>query len=217
MKSQNNHCSILLICEHKMLCEGLSALLGREDDLRVSGTAQDMKKGLAAVRSIRPTIVIADDGIPGAEGGLLLAGILKEYAEARVIMLLTAGDNNSVNQLFGLGAVSVIRKSSAYKELLQAIRIVRQGGTFYNSFTQQIMQEHGMPARGKKTAQLLSDRERGVVALLADGYGTQEISEKLGLSPKTVETHRRKILLKLGLTNIAELTKYALREGLTLL
>jgi DNA-binding NarL/FixJ family response regulator len=79
------------------------------------------------------------------------------------------------------------------------------------------MQEHGMPARGSKTAHALSDRERGVVALLADGFGTQEISEKLGLSPKTVETHRRKILLKLGLSNIAELTKYALREGLTLL
>ncbi len=208
----------ILICDdHKIFREGLRALLEKQTDIKVVGEARD---GIEAVRlagELAPDIVIMDISMPGLNGIEASRKIAKAHKAARVVALSMHNDRKYVTEIFKAGARAYLLKDSAFEELLDAIKAVNCGRFFLSAgITSLVLSDYIKGSAGDPRSPfiMLSSREREVLQLLAEGLRTKEISHKLDLSIKTVETHRKKIMEKIGIQSIAGLTRYAVKEGL---
>ena len=208
----------ILICDdHKIFREGLRALLEKQTDIKVVGEARD---GIEAVRlagELAPDIVIMDISMPGLNGIEASRKIAKAHKAARVVALSMHNDRKYVTEIFKAGARAYLLKDSAFEELLDAIKAVNCGRFFLSAgITSLVLSDYIKGSAGDPRSPfiMLSSREREVLQLLAEGLRTKEISHKLNLSVKTVETHRKKIMEKIGIQSIAGLTRYAVKEGL---
>ncbi|MBI5743076.1 MAG: response regulator transcription factor [Elusimicrobia bacterium] len=208
----------ILICDdHKIFREGLKALLAGQPGLKVVGGARDGIEAVKMARELSPDIVIMDISMPGLNGIEAARKLSKVKKSARVIALSMHNDRKYVTEIFKAGARAYLLKDSAFEELMDAIKAVGCGRYFLSAGITSIVLDDYIkgPARDPRSVfTLLSAREREVLQLLAEGLRTKEISQKLTLSVKTVETHRKKIMEKLGIASIAGLTRYAVKEGL---
>ncbi|MCX5785088.1 MAG: response regulator transcription factor [Elusimicrobia bacterium] len=208
----------ILICDdHKIFREGLRALLEKQPGIKVAGEARDGLEAVHLCRELSPDIVIMDISMPGLNGIEAARKIAKAKKTARVIALSMHNDRKYVTEIFKAGARAYLLKDSAFEELLDAIKAVSCGRVFLSAgITSLVLSDYiKNPAKNSQSAfTLLSAREREVLQLFAEGLSTKEISAKLGVSVKTVETHRKRIMEKLNIKNIAGLTKYAVKEGL---
>lgn len=211
--SETRPIRILLVDDHPILRKGLCAVLAAEAAVDVVGEASTGQRGLELARELRPDVVVMDVGMPdmnGIEATRLLQG---EMPEVRVIALSTYSDKRYVLSMLDAGASGYVIKAAAADELLRAIQAVAAGKRFLSpEITSVVLRSRSGPPRDTRS---LGQREREVLQLLAEGLTTIKIGERLHIAPKTVETHRRNISRKLGVRSIAELTKYAIREGLT--
>lgn len=217
---------ILLADDHRMMRDGLRALLEREG-LEVVAEAADGREAVSLVLRLHPDIVIMDVSMPELNGIDATRKLRAEAPKTKVIGLSMNADRRYVLAMFAAGAVGYLLKSSASEELIQALRAVSAGQKYVSPAIANIVLEHlteGPAAGGSRLAAVpqthqivkaLTTREREVLQLLAEGKASKEIAAQLGISLATVETHRRQIMDKLGLRTVAELTKYAIREGLT--
>jgi two-component system, NarL family, response regulator NreC len=209
---------ILIADDHKIIREGLRALLEKQNDMEVIAEAED---GLSAVKGAlkaSPDVVIMDIGMPGLNGIEATRQVVAGNRNIRVIALSMHTDRRFVLEMLEAGASGYLLKESAFEELAASIRTVMSGQPYLSPrVTDVVIKEYLHNAvKGVSTVfKLLSAREREVLQLLAEGNGTRQIAELLNVSVKTVETHRQQIMEKLGMHSIAELTKYAIREGLT--
>ena len=209
---------ILLVDDHQILRDGLRLLIEQHDDMQVVGEAED---GLSAIRlagKLTPDVILMDITLPAVNGIDATQEILKSHPNLRIIALSMHSDRRMVARILSVGAVGYLLKESAFEELIQAIRTVVKGGTYLSPTIAQTVVEEMKRAGaivGDTAFTLLSQREREVLQLLAEGQPTKQIAAKLCVSTKTVETHRRQIMEKLQLFSLADLTKYAVREGLT--
>ncbi len=207
---------VLLVDDHKILRQGLRTLLERETDIQIVGEADNGRSSVKLSGELAPDVVIMDVAMPDLNGIDATRRIAEAEPRTRVLALSMHSDGRYVKGMLQAGARGYILKDCAAEELTHAIRTVMAGqvyvspgvtGAIVNDYVRQLSAADG-PAT-------LTRREREVLQLLAEGGSTANIAAGLHLSVKTIETHRKRIMDKLGLRSIAELTKYAIREGIT--
>ncbi|ESQ10667.1 MAG: response regulator transcription factor [Thiohalocapsa sp. PB-PSB1] len=191
---------VLLADDHKMIREALGALLTREPDITVVAHASNGDEAITLAQAWKPDVVLMDVCMPGTNGIDAAARISKLLPRTRVIALSAQGERIFVTQMVKVGVQGYVRKDQSMSMLVQAIRTVMAGQTWLPETTE---------AEDELTAQVLSRRERSVLQEIATGKRTREIADIMGISTKTVDTYRRRIMNKLGLVSQAELTKYA--------
>ena len=209
---------ILLADDHKIIVDGLRSLLEKNDTFKVIGQASD---GLSAVRlaaDLSPDLVIMDISLPGLNGIDATRRILEANPRVKVIALSMHKDGRYIAEALKSGAVGYLLKESAFDELTAAIRTVMKGQCYLStSIADLVIKDYirHLEKTDSGVFSVLTRREREVLQLLSEGLSTKEIAARLGVSVKTVETYRVQIMEKLDIHSVAELTKYAIREGIT--
>lgn len=210
---------VMLVDDHSMVSEVLSALLAREPDMEVVAMAKNGREAIAAVKEVRPDIIVMDVSMPEMNGLEACRRIMSEAPESRIIVLSMHAEKEYVVEALKAGAKGYIQKMSAFKTLVGAIRSVQEKNGFLDPVITGIVLKDYIEYLSKPGAlndqTSLSPREREILQLIAEGKSTKDIAFTLDISTKTVETHRRQIMLKLKLDSIAELTRYAIREGIS--
>lgn len=198
-----------------MMRDGLRAVLERAG-IEVVGEAENGLEAVAEAQRLRPAAVIIDISMPVLNGIDATRRILTEVPGTKVIALSMNADRRYVVAMFEAGAVGYLLKRAASDELLLALRTTARGETYLSPAIAGTFVEHALLQKAAVRAERsLSPRERQVLQLLAEGKSSKEIAALLHVAVPTVETHRRQVMDKLGLRTIAELTKYAIREGIT--
>ena len=209
---------ILLADDHKIVRDGLRSLLQNETDLQVVADASNGREALKLAKKLLPDVVIMDVSMSDLNGFESTRQIIAEVPSAKVLTLSMHSDKRFVRRMLEAGASGYLLKDTAFEELSVAIRAVAANqvylgpgipGVIVKDYLQQLSATK--PDKGS----LLTSREREVLQLLAEGKATREIADLLCVSTKTVETHRKHLMDKLNLHSLAELTKHAIREGLT--
>jgi two-component system, NarL family, response regulator NreC len=210
--------TILLADDHRVVREGLRTLLAQEADLSVVGEAADGREVVELARRLRPDVVIMDIAMPELNGIEATRLIVAECPAIRVVALSMYADRRFVTQMLRAGALGYVLKEAAFEELARAIRTVAGGkpylsptvaGFVVEEFVQQVS------ATASKSLEILTTRETEVLKLLAEGKRAKEIALELKIGVKTAEAHRQNLMNKLEMHSIAELTRFAIREGLT--
>ncbi len=206
---------ILLADDHAMIRAGLRALLQEEKGFVVVGEADDGRTAVAMAGALQPHVVVMDVRMPDLNGIEATRQTLVTRPEAKVIGLSGNSDERSAREMVEAGAVGYVLKESAFEELVNAIRAVISGKIYVSPVVAGAwMHEAAAGVNGSKRS-VLSPREREVLQLLAEGKATKEVAVALNVSVKTAETHRRNLMDKLQIDSVAELTKYAIRQGIT--
>ena len=208
---------ILLVDDHKMMRDGLRAILEKEEGLTVVGEAASGREALTLAHSLRPEIVVMDISMPDLNGVDATRRLLAEMPRIKIIGLSMNSDRRYVVAMFKAGAVGYLLKNSASEELIHAVRAVTDDLTYVSPSIASIVVDTYVEGSPQKEVKALSPREREVLQLLSEGQTSKDIANHLQIAVPTVETHRRQIMDKLNLRTIAALTKYAIREGLTTL
>ncbi len=209
---------ILLADDHRIMRQGLRALLEKEADIEVSGEAEEGRTAVQLVRKLKPDVVVMDVGMPDLNGIEATRQINAEAPAAKVLALSMHADKRFVEGMLTAGASGYLLKDDAFEELVSAIRIVAANKMYLSPGIASVVVEDCVrySRKAESTGRIiLTPRQREVLQLLAEGKTTKQIASLLYVSHKTVETHRRQIMEKLDIHSIAELTKYAVREGLT--
>jgi len=208
---------VLIADEHTLMREGLRSILTREDGVEIIGEASSGLGVLELCLEAVPDVVVMDVAMEDLNGVEATRRLRQRHAGVRVIALASHNDGRLMAEMLRAGASGYVLKENAYTELSRALDAVSRGSTYLcpgaAGKAAEIIQDTEAP-RGSAW-DVLGDREREVLQLLAEGLTSAEIAGKLHIAPNTVETHRRNIMRKLDLHNVVELTRYAIREGLT--
>jgi DNA-binding NarL/FixJ family response regulator len=209
---------VLIADDHQIVREGLRSMLEKEPEIRVVGEAEEGRTTLRLARELTPDVIIMDVAMPDLNGIEATRQIIAEFPTINVIALSMHDDRRFVLNMIKAGAKGYLLKDSAFKELAKAIRAVVANKTYLSSEIADIVVKDYLAAATSDESSvftMLTPREREVLQLIAEGKTTNQTAEHLHISIKTVETHRTQIMAKLKVKGIAELTKYAIREGLT--
>ena len=210
---------VLIADDHKIMLAGLRSLLEKQADIEVVGEADNGRKAVQIAQKKKPNVVVMDVSMPDLNGIEATTQIIESLPETRVIALSMHSDKRFVMGMLRAGASGYLLKDCASQELANAILQVANGKKYLSPeitgvVLGDILQGESSGEVATATSQL-SPREREVLQLIAEGWSTKQIASHLYVSVKTIETHRRQIMKKLDLHSIADLTKYAIREGLT--
>jgi len=209
---------VLLADDHQIVLEGVQALLERADDLEVVACAHDGEEAVRLAVESSPDVAILDVDMPGMTGIEATEALLRERPQTKVLALSMHGDQNRLSGMLKAGAAGYLLKNCAANELIKAIHAVVTGESYLcGSMATMLVhdyREHMLNGNADHSRSV-TEREREIIALIADGLATKQVAATLGISVKTVDAHRRNILEKLGIESIAELTKYAVRAGLS--
>ena len=210
--------AVLLADDHKIMRDGPRSLIEREPDMEVVGEAEDGRTTVQLVRELSPDVVIMDITMPNMNGLEATRQILAEAPDVKVIALSMHSDRRFVVGMLRAGGSGYLPKDCAFEELVRAIRTVAANQAYLSPTIAGILVDdyvRHVPPGESSVFSVLTPREREVLQLLAEGWATKEVAHHLHTSIKTIETHRRHIMQKLGISSVAEMTKYAIREGLT--
>ena len=209
---------ILLADDHRIMREGLRSLLEKQPDMEVIAEAENGRTTVRLSRELKPDVVVMDIAMPDLNGIEATRQIFAESPGVKVIALSMLSDTKFVREMLSAGASGYLLKDSAFEELDSALRTVTNNQTYLSpKIAGLVVKDYlgTISTKESSTSPILTNREREVTQLFAEGKTTKQIASRLYVSIKTVETHRKKIMDKLGISSIAELTKYAIREGLT--
>lgn len=212
---------ILLIDDHAVLRAGLRMLLNAENDMLVVGEASNAVEGIQRAAELQPDVVLLDISMPSASG-LDTLKEMKQKAPGSFVIILTMHDDEGYLRLaLSSGASGYVLKQAANNDLLAAIRVVSQGGTYLHSSHRAALfqgdgseQPQKQPGDDEESYQRLSAREKEIFRLIAMGYTNRQAAEELYLSEKTIETYKSRLMNKLGFHSRIELVRYALRIGI---
>lgn len=207
---------VLLADDHGILRAGLRALLNTQDDIEVVGEAANGEEAVARATELAPDVVVLDIAMPQLDGLEAARRMRDRGLPCKVLILTVHAEERYLLPVLRAGGAGYVQKSGADTDLLDAIRTVARGEVFlYPGATRLLVSSYlTRQAVGEERGPELSERERQVLGLTAEGYSAQEIGARLFLSPKTVETYRERAMHKLGLRRRADLVRYALRSGL---
>ena len=201
---------VLLVDDHRLVREALRDALAKEPDIEVVGEAGDASGAFERARALMPDVVVLDESLPDMNG-IEAAAQLKERVKDKIVALSAHTDRHFVTEMLRAGVAAYVTKSSAARELLEAIRAVAAG---QSHVCPELVGALVTTVRYDGELARLSRREREVLELIAEGVRTPGIAGQLRISPGTVEVHRPNIMRKLELRTVADLTRYAVREGL---
>ena len=211
---------ILIVDDHGIVREGLKSLIAQHSDMDVIGEAKDGNMAIQLTKDLSPDVVIMDVSMPNLNGMEATKYIIREKPDVKVIILSMHTDNNIVKESLKAGASGYVLKSYLFDELLNALKAVEANGYYLSPRITGVVVENYRTEQATDATQQrpkLTARERQILQLIAEGKTIKEIARVLHVSSKTADANRRQIMNKLGIFNIAELTKYAIREGLTTL
>ena len=209
---------ILLADDHNILREGLRTLLEQLPDMDVVAEVADGRSAVKQTRKLVPDVIVIDIGMPDLNGIDATRKIVAELFNVRVLCLSAHRERSLVRAMLQAGASGYLLKTSAGEELIEAVRTVAAGGTYLSPPIAEDVVKHFVrektDSKGGAYSEL-TNREREVLQLIAEGHHTKIIADRLHISPKTVLAHRESVMKKLGVDSIASLTRYALREGIS--
>jgi two-component system response regulator NreC len=208
--------TIYIVDDHAMVRKGLRMALETQPDFAVVGEAGNVLDAIDGAARVKPQIVTLDLTMPGPSGLASVERLRAAVPEARVIVVTMHDDPAYVRSAIAMGAAGYVNKSAADTELISAIRAVARGRVFIDvsdAATLESILSPAAPAAGKSPAESLSEREREVLRQVARGYTNQQIADEIGLSVKTVESYRARVMKKLGLKERADLVRLALELG----
>jgi DNA-binding NarL/FixJ family response regulator len=211
---------VLLVDDHKIMRDGIKAILNRSNEFRVVGEAENGTDAVQFVRKFHPPLVLMDIGLPGLNGVETTAEILRHQPDCKVVILSMYDDEHSVVSAVRSGARAFILKRASDNDLLEALRMVAAGGMYLSPQVSDRLltriQKGDLESRQTpKVLEALSPREVQVLRLVADGKTSKEIAVLLDLREQTVRSYRKTMMKKLGVNNVAGLTQLALSTGLT--
>jgi len=209
---------VILADDHQIVRHGLRSLLEAEPDMKVVAEADNGREALRMARELSPQIIIMDISMPDLNGIEATRQILTESPKIKVIALSMHSDSLFILNMLKAGASGYLLKDCALEELVKAIRTVVANKTYLSPGVSDIVIKDFVSSwsdHGASAFSLLTAREREVLQLMAEGKSTAQIADALCVSVKTVEAHRKQIMNKSGIYSVAELTKYAIRQGLT--
>jgi len=211
---------VLLVDDHKIMRDGIKAILARAEEFRVVGEAENGSDAVQSVKRLRPHLVLMDIGLPGLNGVETTAEILRYQPECKVIILSMFDDENSVVSAIRAGARAFILKRASDTDLVEALRMVAAGGMYLSAQVSDRLltriQKGDLAHRAVPSVlESLSPREVQVLRLVAEGRTSKEIAVLLDLREQTVRSYRKTMMKKLGVNNVAGLTQLALSTGLT--
>ena len=205
---------VLIADDHAILREGVRALLAATPDIEVVGQAADGREAIDACRKLEPDVVLMDIAMPGLGGLEAAIEIKKEGLRARILILSQYEDREYVRRLLKAGVAGYVLKKSAGTELVGAIRAVHRGGLVLDpEVARAAMEETSAQKSGGDPYETLTDREKQVFRLVAEGRSNKEVADDLGISVKTAMSHREHVMEKLDLHNRTELVRLALKLG----
>jgi DNA-binding NarL/FixJ family response regulator len=207
---------ILIADDHAIVREGVRALLSQADDMMVVGEAPGGYEAIELSASLQPDLILMDIAMPGLGGLEATLEIRKRVPRAKIIVLSQYGDPEYVRRFLKAGVSGYVLKNAAGADLVAAIRAVMRGGLVLDpEVAREAVHENGAPVGtdAPDAYETLTDREKQVLKLVAEGRSNKEVAELLGISVKTAMSHREHVMLKLGLHNRTELIRFALRNG----
>jgi len=207
--------TILIVDDHAILREGVRALLSTQEDLQVVGEASDGREAIAAVERLDPDVVLVDIAMPGLGGIETTIELKKQGRRCKVLILSQYEDREYVRRLLKAGVSGYVLKKSAGAELAGAIRAVHRGGLVLDPEVARVAMAEAGPSSeaGGDPYEALTDREKQVLKLVAEGKSNKEVAEVLGISVKTAMSHREHVMEKLALHNRTELVRFAIKRG----
>jgi DNA-binding NarL/FixJ family response regulator len=209
---------VLIVDDHTIVRDGIRALLGLAGDIEVVGEAENGREALDRVRELVPDVVLMDVAMPTMDGLEATRRIHREFPQTKVLALTQYDDREYVFSVVEAGAQGFISKTAASAEVVSGIRAVYRGDSFLSPSVARLLVEHYREGATVRKSQdpygQLTNREREILKLLAEGYTGQEIAEMLVISPKTVEGHKTNLMSKLDIHSRIDLVKYALRKGI---
>jgi DNA-binding NarL/FixJ family response regulator len=208
---------ILIVDDHKILREGLRSLIEKNQAMEVIAEAEDGRAAVQLARKLQPDIVVMDISMPGMNGIEATRQIVKEFPGIKVVALSMHTDSQFVSEMLKAGVSGYVLKHEAMENLVHAINCIKEQKIFLSPRVKKALKVSTscIPGATATVYTILTQREREVLQLLSEGKTTKEIASLLFVSVKTIETHRMQIMKKLRIYSVAELTKYAIREGLT--
>jgi DNA-binding NarL/FixJ family response regulator len=216
MENYMEKIKILLCDDHAMVRAGLRLLLETATDIEVVGEAADGHRAMREVKRLLPDIILMDLSMPLLNGIEATRQLLKEFPLAKVLILSAHNDDQYVQHAMKAGAVGYLMKESAENDLLRAIREIASGNAFFSPAIARRMLGQSRETFFNnlvKRGVALTSRQAEVLQLIAEGYSTKQMGDVLSLSGKTVEKHRQGLMMKLNIHNIANLTRYAVSNG----
>ncbi len=217
-ENQAEKIRVLIVDDHTILRAGLRMLLNAHPDIEVVGEASDGNQAVASAQRLQPDVILMDIAMPECNGIEATRQIKRLMPETRVLVLTMHENEEYLFQVLRAGASGYILKEAADTELVTAIRVVYSGRFYLSPSAQSIMVgdylQRVRAGEERDSYSALTEREREILKLVAEGYTNNQIAERLTISPKTVDTHRTHIMDKLNLHSRAELVKYAIRKGL---
>jgi DNA-binding NarL/FixJ family response regulator len=209
--------SVVLADDHTIVRDGLRALLEANPEIRVVGNASDGRQVVSQVSELQPDVVIMDISMPEANGIDATRQILEIYPQTRVIILSMSGTADHVFHALQAGVRGYLLKESAGREVMEAVQTVYGGGMYFSrpithTLVNDYLQQREETQKG--SLETLSTRENEILCMVVEGKTSAEIGESLHLSPKTIESYRSRMMQKLGVADMTELIKFAIRHGL---
>ncbi len=209
---------LLLVDDHPIVLEGIKSRLSAQDDLEVVGEAADGQEALRKAKELRPDLVLMDISMPNMTGLEAVTLLRKRVPDSKIVILTMHDNREYIARIIRLGARGYLLKDTSPAELIRAIKLIHAGEVFFSPAVSRVLLDE--LADGKKgkspsaKAAELSEREREVLVLIADGRSNKEIAARLGVGVRTVETHRERIMRKLNIRTVAGLTKFAIANGM---
>ena len=212
----NKQIRILLAEDHDVMREALRFLLDAREEFTVVGEADDGRQVMAVAEKTAPDVVVMDINMPELNGIEATRQLIDRFPHIKVLGLSIHTKGRMVSEMLKAGAHGYVPKNSAATELISAIRTVMAGKMYVSpEVLGGLVETRSQGASGASAFEKLTEREREVLQLLAEGYATKEVAHKLCLSVPTIHTHRQHIMQKLNVRSIADLVRYAIREGIT--
>jgi len=209
---------VLLVDDHRIMREGLRSLIEKQPGMEVVAESDNGRTALRLTRKLKPNVIVMDINMPDMNGIDATRQIVAEFPGVKVIAFSMHSDRRFVVEMLKAGVSGYLLKDAAFEELANAIRTVMDNRNYLcPKIAKTVLEDYKkhLLATEPSAVVVLTAREREVLQLIAEGRTTKQIGDRLNVSVKTVETHRRNIMKKLDIYTIAELTKFAIRQGLT--
>ena len=208
--------TLIIVDDHQMVAQGIASFFKNDEDIEVIGIYHSATEAFAKIKLLLPNIILTDLDMPGINGLEFAQKIQKEKLPCKLVLLTMHLNQSVVKEVMKQKLDGYLPKNADKAEVKACLQVVSSGGTYFSPKAMEVLMSSSqqMDMTGLKKSQNLSEREREILVLIAEGLSTREVADKLYIAIRTVETHRKSILEKLEVKNVAGMVRIAVQEGL---